>query len=404
METKRYTRADLPAAAEALQNGALVAVPTETVYGLCGNGLDAAVVEQIYEVKGRPAVKPLALMVPGTEAMARLWAGVPAAALTLAARFWPGPLTIVYTAAPAVPEIVRAGGATVGLRCPDQGDTLALLGQLDFPLAGPSANPSGAESPKDADTVLGYFSGKIAGVLDGGHCALGRESTLLDLSARPYRILRRGALGEEEIADALVSAMTVVGITGGSGSGKTTVLRALEERGGLAIDCDAVYHRLLEEDEEMLSELRAAFPAAFPDGKFVRKALGEVVFHDAAALGRLNGITHRYVEREVRRALRAWVMEGGTLAGIDAIALIESGLNKLCTAVLGVTAPAETRVDRLVAREGISPDYARSRITAQQPDAFYRARCTEVLENSGSREDFARVCAAALDRCCAVEQ
>ena len=398
METLRTK--DPAACVPLLLAGELVAVPTETVYGLCGNGLDAAVVEKIYAVKGRPAVKPLALMVPGTAAMARLWTDVPDAALTLAARFWPGPLTLVHTAAPEVPEIVRAGGKTVGLRCPDQRDTLALLGKLPFPLAGPSANPSGAESPRDAEAVLGYFSGKIAGVLDGGRCALGRESTLLDLSQRPFRILRQGALGEEEIADALVSAMTVVGITGGSGSGKTTALQAVKDRGGLAIDCDAVYHRLLEEDGDMRAELRAAFPAAFPEERFVRKALGEIVFHDAAALQRLNAITHRYVGREVRRALRAWAMAGGTLAGIDAIALIESGISRRCTAVLGVTAPAEARVARLMAREGISEAYVRSRIAAQPTDAFYRAHCTEILENTGSREAFARTCAAALDRCC----
>ena len=143
-----------------------------------------------------------------------------------------------------------------------------------------------------------------------------------------------------------------------------------------------------------------SFPAAFPEERFVRKALGEIVFHDAAALRRLNAITHRYVGREVRRALRGWAMAGGTLAGIDAIALIESGISRRCTAVLGITAPAEARVARLMAREGISEAYARSRIAAQPTDAFYRAHCTEILENTGSREAFARTCAAALDRCC----
>ena len=117
-------------------------------------------------------------------------------------------------------------------------------------------------------------------------------------------------------------------------------------------------------------------------------------------LQRLNAITHRYVGREVRRALRAWAMAGGTLAGIDAIALIESGISRRCTAVLGVTAPAEARVARLMAREGISEAYARSRIAAQPTDTFYRAHCTEILENTGSREAFAQTCAAALDRCC----
>ena len=118
MNTKRITT-EIAQAAEAIRAGQLVAVPTETVYGLAGNGLDPDAVAQIYEVKGRPAVKPLSLMVHDASAMARYCTDVPPAAYTLAEAFWPGPLTIVLRAQDCVPEIVRAGGETVGLRCPD---------------------------------------------------------------------------------------------------------------------------------------------------------------------------------------------------------------------------------------------------------------------------------------------
>ena len=148
MNTKRITT-EIAQAADAIRAGQLVAVPTETVYGLAGNGLDPAAVAQIYEIKGRPAVKPLSLMVHDVSAMARYCADVPPAAYTLAEAFWPGPLTIVLRAQNCVPEIVRAGGQTVGLRCPDHPATLALIEAAQLPLAAPSANPSGAPSPRD---------------------------------------------------------------------------------------------------------------------------------------------------------------------------------------------------------------------------------------------------------------
>ena len=203
MKTQRITT-EIAQAADAIRAGQLVAVPTETVYGLAGNGLDPKAVAQIYEVKGRPSVKPLSLMVHDASAMARYCDPVPQAAHTLAEAFWPGPLTIVLRAKACVPEIVRAGGQTVGLRCPDHPATLALIEAAQLPLAAPSANPSGAPSPKTADDVLAYFDGQIAAVIDGGPCGIGRESTLVDLSCTPYRILRAAAVPDDAVWDALV--------------------------------------------------------------------------------------------------------------------------------------------------------------------------------------------------------
>ena len=139
MKTRLLTN-ELDEAAAILRQGGLVAVPTETVYGLAGNGLDEAAVEKIYEVKGRPAVKPLSLMVPGAEAMDHYCREIPEAARLLAERFWPGPLTIVLKARPEIPAIVLAGGDTVGLRCPDHPLTLSLLQKAGIPFAAPSAS------------------------------------------------------------------------------------------------------------------------------------------------------------------------------------------------------------------------------------------------------------------------
>lgn len=391
MKTERIL-SELDRAADILRAGGLVAVPTETVYGLAGNGLDLDVVERIYEVKGRPAIKPLSLMVPDAGAMAQYCAQVPDAAYVLAKEFWPGPLTIVLRAQDCVPEIVRAGGETVGLRCPDHSATLALLEKVRLPLAAPSANPSGAPSPGTADEVLRYFDGRIDAVIDGGACGIGRESTIVDLSETPYRILRVGALPEDAVWDALVDRMRIVGITGGTGCGKTTALNVLGDMGALVIDCDAVYHGLLSTSAELLSELDVRFPGTVEHGALQRKKLGALVFADTQALADLNAITHRYVSSEVDRLLREWARAGGTLAAIDAIALIESGISARCDAVIGVTAPREQRIARLMVREGISREYAEARIDAQKPNEWFEEHCDRVLENGGSIEAFQNTC------------
>ena len=389
METKRICdAAALPEAAALLQAGQLVAVPTETVYGLAGNGLDAEAVEQIYEVKGRPAVKPLSLMVPDDGAMDRYCEPVPPQARALAARFWPGPLTIVLRARDLVPEILRAGGETVGLRCPDHPLTLELLRLSGVPFAAPSANPSGAPSPKTAAEVLGYFDGAIAAVVDGGPCGLGRESTLIDMSRMPYRILRQGALPAEDIADALVDGMEILGVTGPSGSGKTSALRAIEQRGALTIDCDGVYHELLETDEGLLSALDGAFPGTVTAGRLDRKRLAGIVFSDPEALRRLNAIAHAAITREVQRRLREHAMAGGHLAAIDASELFESPLAERCSLTIGVLASRETRISRIMARDGLTREQAEQRVDAQRPDSFFRERCDVTARNDGDEASF----------------
>ena len=379
---------ELKEAAALLRAGQLVAVPTETVYGLAGNGLDETAVEQIYEVKGRPQVKPLSLMVPDALAMERCCREVPPQAHALAKPFWPGPLTIVLRSKDLVPAIVRAGGETVGLRCPDHPMTLELLRLSGIPFAAPSANPSGEPSPKTAEEVKAYFDGKIAAIVDGGPCGLGKESTILDMSQRPFRILRQGALPAEKIADALVDEMEIVGVTGPSGSGKSTALRCLRDRGALVLDCDAVYHELLETNHALVAELDARFPGCMEKGRLQRKKLGERVFGNPEALLDLNRITHRSITEEVQRRLRDFALQGGTLAALDASELLESPLAHRCGFTIGVLAPEETRISRIMARDGITRDYALSRVRAQHGEDYFRARCTVTVENNQDEATF----------------
>ena len=373
-------------AAEIICAGGLVAVPTETVYGLAGNGMDEKAVEKIYEVKGRPAIKPLSLMVASPEEIGRFAVEVPDAAKMLAEKFWPGPLTIVLKANPDIPEIVRAGGDTIGLRCPDHALTLKALREAGVPFAAPSANLSGAPSPKTAGDVLKVFDGVIDAVIDGGACTLGRESTILDMSKKPYRVLRQGALPEESISDALVENMHIFGITGTTGSGKTSVLEAFRKKGALLLDCDRLYHDLLETSEGMLRELENRFPDAFEKGQLMRKKLASIVFHNEATLADLNAITHRYVCEDVKRQLRAHAMSGGQIAVIDAVELISSGLGALCDCTIAVLAPEAERMKRIMVRDGLTEEQALERIRAQKNDAYYRENCTYTVLNDGTVE------------------
>ena len=504
----------ISAAAKILREGGLVGIPTETVYGLAANGLDPVAVKRIFEAKGRPQDNPLILTIPGQQWLPRFCKDIPPLAYVLARKFWPGPLTMILKCRKdVVPDIITAGLDTVAMRCPNHPVTLAIIREAGIPVAAPSANTSGRPSCTTAQDVLEDMDGKIGGVVDGGPCTVGVESTILDLTCDPPRLLRPGGLplealeqligpiavdkavvsplqaGEQpkapgmkyrhyapkapvtvftgapeasareisrragpttgiicfdefahlfptqevhtlgpsndklaqaqRVFDALRtfdnsdvteilaqcpdsrglglavgnrlkkaagfhvvesdSQRIVLGLTGGTGAGKTSALNAIRELGGEIIDCDAVYHEMLDHDQELRNTINATFPGVFgPDGKLNRQKLGQEVFAKKERLDKLNSIVFRFLIPELERRMEG-IPDG--LYAIDAINLIESGLDRLCDRTIAVTAPTELRVRRIMARDNITEQYARLRISAQKSDEFYRGKCDLELNN-----------------------
>ena len=504
---------NISAAARLLRDGALVAIPTETVYGLGANGLDETAVRRIFEAKGRPQDNPLILHLTGPQWLPRYCRDIPPMAYVLARKFWPGPLTMILKRSELVPDATTAGLDTVAVRCPNHPVTLAILREAGVPVAAPSANRSGRPSCTSAQDVLEDMDGRIEGVVDGGPCAVGVESTILDMTCEPPRLLRPGglpveelerligpiavdrgvneALGEGErpkapgmkyrhyapkapvtvvtgapaksaqeikrrvgpnsgvicfeeyvgmfpdqvvrsigpVEDKLTQAQRVfealrsfdatavqeiyaqcpdgrglgfavsnrlkkaagfheveadsekivLGLTGGTGAGKSTALAVLRDLGAVVLDCDKVYHEMLAENVEMQKAVSKAFPGVFrPDGSLNRQKLGQEVFMKKEQLEKLNAIVYHFLVPELQRRLDE---AGDSVCAIDAINLTESGVDALCDRTVAVTSPTELRVRRIMARDNITEQYARMRITAQKPDEYYRGKCSCELSN-----------------------
>ncbi|MFM9414079.1 L-threonylcarbamoyladenylate synthase [Peptococcus simiae] len=190
---------DLQAAAAALRAGGLVAFPTETVYGLGADGLNAAACAQIFEAKGRPQDNPLILHIADRAMLEDIVEPLPPAGQALADRFWPGPLTLILRRRETVPDVVTAGLDTVAVRWPDHPVAQALIRATGRPLAAPSANKSGRPSPTQAWHVQADFGDELAGVIDGGQTAVGVESTIVDVTVDPPSLLRPGGITKEAL-------------------------------------------------------------------------------------------------------------------------------------------------------------------------------------------------------------
>ncbi|NLJ81125.1 MAG: threonylcarbamoyl-AMP synthase [Firmicutes bacterium] len=199
LKTRILTARDLDLALYLLNQGQVVAFPTETVYGLGANALDPQAVGRIFKAKGRPADNPLIVHCRDQAQVSALVTAISNEARVLMEQFWPGPLTLVLPKTAAVPAVVSAGLETVGIRIPDHPLALELLAKAGFPLAAPSANISGRPSPTRVEHVLADLGGRIPAIIDGGETGWGLESTVLDCTIKPFRVLRPGGITKEEL-------------------------------------------------------------------------------------------------------------------------------------------------------------------------------------------------------------
>lgn len=202
-ETEILNAAQTERAAEIIKNGGLVALPTETVYGLGASALDPEATARIFQVKGRPQDNPLIIHVASGDELDKWCGRVPEQARMLARLFWPGPLTMVLYKKDGIPDRVTAGLDTVAVRCPDHKLTLEVIRLAGVPIAAPSANLSGKPSTTTAGHCINDLYGKIDAILDGGDCRVGLESTIVDMTAEPPRILRPGGITREQLEQAL---------------------------------------------------------------------------------------------------------------------------------------------------------------------------------------------------------
>lgn len=501
-------------AARLLAAGELVAIPTETVYGLAADAMNGEAVSSIYIAKGRPSDNPLIVHIADFKDWGPLVTHIPENAQKLAEAYWPGPLTIILPASEKVPKVVTGGLTTVAVRFPSHPIAQAVILRSGCPLAAPSANRSGSPSPTNAQRVTEDMDGRIAAILDGGNCDVGVESTVIDLCHTPPRLLRPGGitpamleevLGPIEIdsavthaletgaiaaspgmkykhyapkaeitiikgspaayveyvnthkadgvgalcfdedasqltvpavtygsrADSLtqaqqlfdalrqldemgiktvyaacpdvsgvglavynrllraaafrvVCAIRVVGLTGPTGSGKTTVADAWRELGAYIIDTDKLARQVTEPGSPCLAELTDTFSPAIlnEDGTLNRAELAKRAFACAKCTERLNAITHPAIISLAQQEIEFAAEKGYTAAVVDAPLLYEAKADALCDSVVAVIAPADVRMQRIMARDKLTPQQAQQRMAAQKPDEFYCRDGVTILDGS----------------------
>ena len=498
-----------------LREGAVVAIPTETVYGLAANALDETAVRKIFEAKGRPQDNPLIVHIADLDAWPPLVQTIPPEAYALAAAYWPGPLTIILPKADCIPDAVSCGLPTVAVRMPSHPIAAALIRAAGVPLAAPSANTSGKPSPTTAEHVLHDLDGRIDRIVDGGQCIVGVESTVVTLAAEKPRLLRPGGItlrqledvlgevdvdravlgkaaagekaaspgmkykhyspagdvklvkgsaaqfaayaaafppqetavvcfdgeqarfdrpvftigdrhdgeahahaifdvlrrtetegyktvlihcpGDEGVDLAVLNRLlraaefelielphtTVIGLTGPTGAGKSTIASLLAEKGFLILDGDRIARDVMQPGSPLLHTLAEAFgeDVLLPDGALDRRLLAQRAFASEENTALLNALTHPEIERRMFETIDAH--PEAPAAVLDAAALIESGICKRCDLLAVVLAPPEVRLERILARDGISRKEAETRMRAQHPDSFYTDKADVVLLNDG---------------------
>lgn len=524
MDTKQLqpNAAGIDEAARLLQEGQLVAIPTETVYGLAANALNSDAVSSIFVAKGRPSDNPLIVHIADFRDWEPLVRHIPDNARRLAEAYWPGPLTIILPASDLVPKVVTGGLSTVAVRFPSHPIAQAVILRSQCPLAAPSANRSGSPSPTNAQRVTEDMDGRISAILDGGDCDVGVESTVIDLCHTPPRLLRPGGITPEMLEEVLgpieidkavthalengavaaspgmkykhyapkaeitiikgtpesyarfvnshiedgigalcfdedkpflkvpcvsygsryddltqarllfdalrqldemgihtvyascpqtsgiglavynrllraaafrvESAIRVIGLTGPTGAGKSTVAGVWRENNIPIIDTDQLARRVVECGSDCLKQLSAEFSDEIlhEDGSLNRTKLAEIAFSSPENVARLNAITHPAILALTKEAIEDAANNGHHIVVVDAPLLFEAAFDVICDDIVAVIASCEQRRQRIMQRDGISAKAAERRMAAQKEDRFYCRDGVIVLQNNGEVEELKR--------------
>ncbi len=502
METKIFTTKDdyLSAVCNLLKNGEVVALPTETVYGLAADALNENAVKKIFEAKNRPCDNPLIVHISNKEDINKLVTKVPIAAQKCIDAFWPGPFTVILNKKDIVPSVTSGGLNTVAIRMPSNKIITEIIAKSGLFLAAPSANLSGKPSPTKPEHVIEDMQGKISAILNGGECTVGLESTVVSFVGENPVLLRPGFITAEQIKEicpnliidsgvtqsvekskvlspgmkykhyapkcnltlinassdmfcnfantlnipavcftqdtekltvpyislgnepnknlfsslrsldekgyknavihapnkdgiglALYNRMVrscgfkeislpfIMGLTGPSGVGKSTLSTKAKELGFYVIDCDSVAHDVVP---TLKKELIESFGADIFEGEVLnRKKLAQIAFKTKENTEKLNAITLNPIIDKIKEMIASSI---SPLVLLDGATIIESGINKECGLVISLLADEEVRISRFKARDNLSEEEARLRAKAKKPNEFYEQNSDIILTNNGS--------------------
>ncbi len=507
---------DINKAGDILKKGGLVAIPTETVYGLAADALNPKAVEKIYEAKGRPSDNPLIVHVAEVKEVYPLVKEFTQKAKQLTDKFWPGALTIILPKSDLVPNITSGYLDTVAVRMPNNSTALEIIKAAKTPLAAPSANVSGRPSPTKFEHVYYDMNGKIDAIIKGSKCNVGVESTVISLVGDTPKILRPGAISQEDIelvigktemdsavleqindsaqvsspgmkykhyspkAEVIISRLNfydykalvesdkdccalcfdeekeliyansisygkkydsesqaknlfsalrkidklgykkayvsapklsgvglavynrliraanfkeikpdinIIGLTGKSGSGKTTVASEMEKFGAKVIDCDAVTKDTKTYTEKCIKLLQSAFgDDILYKGELNRKKLAHRAFSSKENLDKLNSITLPFIIERINIIVEKYKTEGYKNIVLDAPTLFEANADLMCNYVIVVSAVEKLRLKRIIDRDNLSEEQAALRIKAQKPDEFFKVRADMVIDTTNNIE------------------
>ncbi|MFI3326361.1 MAG: L-threonylcarbamoyladenylate synthase [Clostridia bacterium] len=499
---------DIKKAGEILKNGGLVAIPTETVYGLAANALDETATEKIYTAKGRPSDNPLIVHVSKIEDIAELVTEIPPKAKALAEKFWPGPLTIILPKSDKIPSKTSGGLNTVAIRIPNNKVALDIIKESAVPLAAPSSNLSGRPSPTCFEHVFEDMNGRIDAIIKGKECEVGLESTVITLATNTPKILRPGRISHAEIEkvigktdidsavlskletdceasspgmkykhyapkaeitisklsfydykillendktvtalcfenqkvdnqfvtygkeyDSISQARTlfsalhkldelgcqkvyatcpkqtgvglavynrliraasfriiepkvqIIGLTGTTGSGKSTVCKILAENFAKIIDCDKITKDPDTYNAKCLKDLQNAFGSdILKENILDRKLLAKRAFESTEKTKLLNQITLPVITDKINTIIENHKNDGAKLIVLDAPTLFEANADKFCTGIMVVTATKNLRLSRIIKRDNLTHTQAMQRINAQKSEDFYTSKADWLID------------------------